>query len=130
MIIPVETEWPSALPLPFIDYNGATRNATITSPNGAQIIARRSRFTRSYVPLLVGWNFTQGEYDAFSDFFLNTLGNGAALFSISLRYPRNTSLEDWIVRFLEGYEANGGDGIWMVSAPIDLVNKLAVDETG
>lgn len=115
------TQWPSTLPLPLRDFSGEPRNATIASSLESARIQRRTRFRSAVTQISVKWNLTLAEMDAFELFFDNDLENGAGQFEIELRYPLTTALEVWLVRFLEGYEAEHVDGTWSVSAVLELL---------
>lgn len=129
MIIPIEESWPeSDIPLPFVDFNGIFRNATIaTSDDQIVLIEKRSRLKTSYDQIYVNWVLTRSQYAAFQHFFLDDLGNGVAKFTIPLRYPKNTELRTWIVRFVAGYQPNEQDGVWTVFANLDLIGENEVN---
>lgn len=127
MTITVDNTWPSSLPLPFIDYTGAPRNQTIFSPSLAYEVERRSRFTRSYCQLSVTWHFSDAQMEAFKT-FLVALGGGAAVFSIELRFPKNTELTDWCVRVENSYEADFQDGVWVVQVGLELLYPVLIGE--
>lgn len=118
--------WPVLIPLPILDYAGRPRYATISSPKENAFIARRSRFRRSYLAAAVSWMLTPAEYDAFQAFYLTDLGNGVALFSLELRYPKNSELTPWAVRFRGGYTGTSMEGIWNITSELDLVTPLEV----
>jgi hypothetical protein len=126
VILTIDNEWPATLPLPYLDYSGNPYNQTIYSPDGAFFIARRSRFTKSYCILSVAWNFDDDEFEAFKLFVLNSLGNATSQFKIELRFPKNTELTEWAVRFESGYQANQNDGVWNVIAALELVNPVNI----
>lgn len=126
-ILTIDIVWPAELPLPFVDYAGANRNATISSSFDDGPIVRRSRFDKFYVPASVSWRLTEAQYAAFQTFFADTLGNGAAAFSLELRYPKNSALSVWMVRFIGGYSCEYLEGIWSVTGRIDLIDKSEVD---
>lgn len=120
-------EWPSALPLPHLEYSGAPRVPTISSSLDQGAIIRRSRFSKTYSQIRVRWVLTSASsYEAFSSFFADDLGNGISAFAIDLRYPRNSSLEEWMVRFLAGYEMDYEDGAWIIHAELDLIRKTTL----
>lgn len=132
MIITVDNAWPAQdsptpLPLPFIDYTGTPRNQTIYSPTMAFGIERRSRFTRSYNQLSVTWHFNDEQYEAFKD-FLTQLGNGAAVFTIELKFPLNSGLTEWCVRVEDSYQADFQDGIWVVQVGLELLYPVLIGE--
>ena len=127
MTTAVDNTWPSTLPLPFIDYSGAPRNQTIFSPDLAFGVERRSRFTRSYCQLSVVWHFSDSQMEAFKA-FLAALGNGAAVFSIELKFPRNTELTDWCVRVESSYNATFEDGVWIVQVGLELLYPVLIGE--
>lgn len=117
----LNVDWPLSLPLPYVDFSGQPRHATLISPLGSAKIVRRTRFVAGVVTLPVSWMLTPEQYDAFKAFFLEDLGSGAALFLMELRYPRNSALSEWTVRFVEGYESRYLDGVWEVRAELDLL---------
>lgn len=125
MILTIDNEWPGTLPLPFIDYSGVPLNTTIFSPDITYHVERRSRFTRSYYLLSVRWNFNDDQFEAFKA-FLDEIGNGTAQFKIELRFPKNTALTEWSVRLEDRYEADYDDGIWTVTAGLELVNPIII----
>lgn len=45
------------------------------------------------------------------------------MFAIELKYPRNTTLEEWVTRFAGGYSCQHADGLWIVSSALDLVRR-------
>lgn len=116
--------YPSSLPLPFVDYSGAPRNATLRSAGEQGYVFRRSRFDARYSELQIAWRLTPTEYGNLKSFFLTTLGNGAARFQIELRYPKNSSVSEWIVQFIGGFDAQYGDGIWSLSSNLDLLRPV------
>lgn len=124
MILQVDIAWPTSIPLPSLDFSGAPRNSTLVSPEESATIVRRSRFQRSYSMLSVGWVLTEAQYQDLCDFFLGDLGNGTAQFKIELRYPKNSELTEWSVRFGGGYEASREEGYWTVRASLELVNPV------
>lgn len=126
MNLTVDIAWPVALPLPFVDYSGTNRNATIGSDVAMGPIERRSRFEKFYVPVAVTWNLSEAQYQSLLTFFATTLGNGAAAFSIELRYPKNFSLTSWLVRFVGGLSCAFMDGIWKVSAKLELIDQIVI----
>lgn len=120
----ISISYPSTIPLPVTDYSGAPRNTTLVSQPAQGVIARRSRFVKAYTQLQVNWMLTDSQYLALSSFFSITLYNGSACFKMELRYPRNTELEMWVVRFLEGLQATRQDGFWNVRTTIDLIRNF------
>jgi len=118
-------EWPSSLPLPYRDFNGAPANASLSTPEKWVASVRRSRFTKAYESLSVQWNFEDlHELRKFENFFVNVLGNGAAQFIIELKYPKTTELTLWAVQFVGGYQSTSLDGLWQVQAVLLLVNPV------
>lgn len=117
--------WPATIPLPFVDYVGEPRNATLVSQQlrgGDE--ERRSRFTASFVQVNAVWVLNETELAAFRTFFTTTLCNGACAFAIELRYPKNSVLEEWAVRFLGDVAFDNDTNMWQVSAVLDLIRKL------
>jgi len=128
-IIPIkevhtDAQWPSDLPLPLVDYQGRSEVATIGSDIAFAKILRRSRFTTTYATVSVEWCLQPDEIDDFRDFYRTILDNGASQFRIDLRYPFNTELTEWKVRFLGGYELQPDDGIWKARASLELIRKV------
>jgi len=124
MILQVDNTWPAALPLPSINYSGNPRNGTIMSQDKGTLIARRSRFERSYSGLAVTWVLTSIQFASFKTFLHTNLNNGASQCKIELRFPYNTELTEWAMRIEDGYSATRADGIWTVTANLDLVNPI------
>jgi len=132
----IDLTWPdgtgseddTALPLPYVDYAGSNRNATITSTIEGGPYLRRSRFDKYYIPLLVSWRLNEAELAALRRFFETALGNGSAAFALELRYPKNTELTTWKVRFVGGYSCEFLDGLWAVSARLDLLDKDELED--
>jgi hypothetical protein len=74
----------------------------------------------------VTWKFTVDQYAEFLTYWGTTLGNGAARFSIELRYPKSTDLDVWIVQFLGGLNNQTEDeSIKLVQATLQI-QTLAV----
>lgn len=122
--------WPASVPLPCIDYTGSARNTTVVSRPESGYLARRFRFTKTYVELNVTWMLKPEEYDSFRSFYAIELSNGTALFEMELRYPKQSILKDWGVRFSGGYIARSLDGMWEVAADLDLVQDLVISPGG
>lgn len=118
--------WPDSIPLPFIDASAEPRNVVIASPpDTSGFIQRRLRFKNYPTGMSISWSGLEPEqYKAFKAFYLNTLNNGASLFLIDLRYPKSSELTQWAVRFIDRYSADYQDGLWMVSATIDLIHQI------
>lgn len=127
-MIPLAFSWPAALPLPLIDYSGKPRTTTVASPTDNAQIKRRSRSDKTYVSASCSWVLDIAQMDSFKTFFEDTLGNGAAAFSIELRYPRNSTLDFWETRFTGEYQATYQDGLWQVSAELDILNLVSLAE--
>jgi hypothetical protein len=66
------------------------------------------------------WKLNWTEWRAFEVFFLDDLDNGAAQFQIDLRCPKSSELTAWVVRFLDGYSCDHSDGIWTVTALLEM----------
>jgi hypothetical protein len=124
MIMQVDIEWPANLPLPLLDYSAQPANGTLVSEPSEAVRIARSRFQRTNAAISVSWNFTAAEYSSFKAFYDATLGNGCAQFSLSLRYPLNSELTDWMVRFVGDYQSEYLDGTWGVRANLDVVNPV------
>lgn len=114
------TSFPSTIPLPFIDYSGGVRNATIKSNEDHGYLYRRARRNTAYADLSVVWVLTPRQYALFRTFYDTTLSNGATQFEIELRYPKNTELTEWVVRFQAGFDATYQEGIWNLSAGMEI----------
>jgi hypothetical protein len=120
----VNAVYPTALPLPSISYSGEPRNSTIISKDTAALLYRRSRNIRSYGSLSVQWVLTLAEWTALRAFISTTLHGGVDAFKIELRYPNNTSLTEWAVRFQNDVDGAHDEGMWKISAVLDLVNPV------
>jgi len=126
MELALETVWPADLPLPKVDYTGLPRNTTLVSKRDSAYITRRSRFECTYAMLSVSWCLTNDQLEDFETFFTGELDNGIAQFKIELRYPENSALKEWAVRFDEGYSTTYEDGTWLVQASLDLVGPIQI----
>ena len=124
MTLDTEISWPAAIPLPLIDYSGGPRNGTIVSDVNSGAIERRSRFERSYAEIEATWRLTGTQYVTFKAFFSDTLGDGTAQFKLELRYPNNSVLTEWAVRFLGGYAAQYLNGMWEIKTTLDVINPV------
>lgn len=117
------TVWPTTLPLPYVDFDGHPMQATLSSPVKNAKIQRRSRFYTAVTDVSVKWVLGIAENEEFEAFFEESLDNGAALFSIDLKYPKLTELTNWIVRIKEGYSAEYQDGNWIIEAGMELIRR-------
>lgn len=124
----ITESWPSTIPLPYVDYSGSPRNATLVSSLESGNILRRKRFQKSYTGVAVVWILADTEYALFKTFFESTIDVGAALFKMDLRFPQNSALQEWAVRFVEGYDAAHIDGNWRISANLDLINLTTLPD--
>lgn len=130
MTIELNIEWPAELiPLPYVDYSGGNRDATLFPSSDSAASLRRSRFSRTYYNLDISWRLRVIEYEAFLEFFKTTTNNGAALFSIDLLFPKNSGLTNWAARFAgDGFDARYIDNIWQVSSQFDLLYPTDIPE--
>jgi hypothetical protein len=122
----LSAQWPEYLPLPRIEYTGSVRTSTLVSSSQFGLTYRRSRTAPIYTQLSVEWVFNREEYVDFKTFFIEEIGCGTALFELPLRHPKDSELADWAVRFVAGYKVQSGDGIWRVSAELDLVHPVVL----
>jgi hypothetical protein len=122
-----EIYWPETLPLPHLDFAGSSRNATLQSPEEFQArIYRRQQRTATYLPCRLVWNFDAWEFHTFEQFAGEVLYNCAHPFNIQLRYPKNSVLSGWVVRFISGYETDVIDRMWTVTAEIVLMRPIYI----
>lgn len=128
MDIPISNSWPETLPLPFLNYEGESRNATLFSTIESVTPERRSIRSKAFDSIIVQWHLSTVQYAAFRTFFVSSLNIGTSQFSIDLRYPKNSELAAWIVRFVGGFNAQWINGKFVISAKLDLFNTLAVEE--
>jgi hypothetical protein len=126
--ITINVDWPITLPLPYVDYEGSPSNTTLVGDVKNGNIQRRSRYHRSYIHVSLIWVFSFSQFEEFKTYFQTTLERGVSQFKISLRYPQNSELTEWAVRFIGGYEAAYLDGAWSIKANVDLVNLVALAE--
>lgn len=126
---PVDEYFPDNLvPLPLLDYAGVNRNTTAIGPAENLASARRARYTPVFDTVQVKWTLTNEEYTDFRDFVENNLGCAAAAFNIELRYPKNSDVDWWIVKFTGGqYSVVYSDDMWLVSGSLDLIDTSLVD---
>lgn len=123
MILTIDNLWPVTLPLPRTDFSGTDTNSTFSSSVETGVIGLRSRFTPIYPLLQVEWVLEPGQYLDFLDFYRMDLGMGAGAFEIALRYPKNSQLTDWMVRFVgERNETKMETGLFLVKASIELIH--------
>jgi hypothetical protein len=115
------------LPLPRNQHDTTPRNSTLSDTLDQANILRRARFKPAYATLGVEWVFTVAEYATFQQFW-SYLGNGCAQFRIPLRYPEDSILTPWIVRFLGEFTSQPLDGMWSVKAKIELTKKGYVND--
>ena len=125
--IGITNNWPSELPLPFIDYSGSAEVATIISPDTFGAIQKRSRRKQTYATISVIWKFSPSQFSTFLSFWESTLGGGTAKFSTELRYPKITDLDTWIVRFVGDISVeNIEDTIYQVGADLQVIRLATV----
>lgn len=117
--------WPDdEIPLPYVDVQGQPQHATLASGLHQMRIQRRNRFRSFTVSLSVRWVLSILQYDAFKLFYRTELTNGAAQFSIHLRYPYNSALTQWKVRFIGNHAATHDEGHWIVEATLELLSII------
>lgn len=126
--VSLDVVWPDTLPLPYCDAQGAPQHAILASGIDSAKIERRLRFSGQLCSIQVQWIFTIAQYIEFKAFFLDDLDNGAAMFPLELRYPKNSELTEWVVRIIGEYVANYEDGNWAVSATIDLLRPTLLPD--
>lgn len=120
--------WPSDIPLPYIDYGGIPRNTTRTSHLQFGATQRRSRYSRSYHTLSVRWVLTHAQRQSFKEFFDDTIHNGAASFKIELKFPKLSTLKEWLVKFTSDPVLLYDDGHWIIDAELDLLHEIALTD--
>jgi len=116
--------WPSDLPLPYVDAQGQPQHATLAGGVQQMRIQRRNRFRSHTVSFSVRWVLSIAEYDSFKAFYRDELYNGIAQFSLSVRYPYNSGLTEWRVRFLGNYAGVYQEGVWAVEATLELLSQV------
>lgn len=122
----VAIQWPDSIPTPILDFTGAPQHAILASPANNARIQRRLRFSGTPASISVSWALTIGQYLDFKDFFISELETGANLFSIDLRYPKNSAVTTWVVRFSGGYSASYDEHNWIIQSSLFLVRPLLV----
>lgn len=128
MDVPVTISWPPQFPLPHVDFTGGPLNTNLTGGQEMGITLRRRRFTATYQQLQVRWVMTPLTYRTFNAWFVTTLKNGAASFAIELRYPKESELTQWQVRFFSSIRATYADALWMVEATLFLLRRVTINE--
>jgi hypothetical protein len=122
--VPSLVEWPSDLPVPLESFSGEPLYGNSYTDVKSEALYRVNRFKKVYYRLSVSWIFTDEQFSTFQNFFDNDLFNGTSVFKIELRFPKNSELKSWAVRFLGGYEAELQDkGIWKVRADLLLLHE-------
>lgn len=123
MTLVIDNVWPALLPLPRVDFAGTENNSTFASGVESGVVALRSRFTPTYPLLQVEWTFEADQYLDFLDFYQMDLGMGCGAFEIELRYPKNSELTAWMVRFIgERNETKMESGLFVVKSSIELIH--------
>jgi len=125
--IALDNTWPASLPLPYVQMGGDSYYGVISSPSESARILRRDRFGTRYLDVTAQWRLDATQFAAFQAFF-ELLGNGGSRFGISLRFPKNTELQDWKALFVGGYEVQFEEGVWSVQAPLNLERLLEVTD--
>jgi len=128
MNVQVNNVWPSTLPLPHIDYSGGPTMGALVSDRTHGRLARRRRFYPAYQNFQVQFVLTPFQHDIFRAFHLDDLGNGTSTFALELRYPKNSAVTNWQVRFLGEIRSTYNDGSWMVDATICLLHPVVIIE--
>jgi len=119
--------WPATLPLPAIDYTGGANPPTLVSGRRAAHFKRRRRWVQTYSTLTVRWKLTREEYTEFKAYWQDTLGHGSANVEIELKYPKQSALDEWVVKFLSDLSVTTEDNsVINVSATIQLLNLKAL----
>ncbi len=126
MTLTVNNEWPSTVPLPAVEFQGAPKIPSAASPESSFYISRRKRFENTYHPLSVNWTLDPTQLEEFESFFLDDLGNGTSQFKIELKYPKTTELKFWIVRFIGGYRKTCLDRMWRIEAVLEIVSPYEI----
>lgn len=132
MRITVTNEFPASdkcgCPLPYIDYTGKPQNTTLNSDLNSGRIYRRARFlSQVYKTLQVKWVLSAAQYDVFQEFY-SGLGNGISRFSLDLRFPKHSELTEWEVQLVGPYSADFQDGLWIISASLNLIQPMTIAE--
>ncbi len=119
--------WPSTLPLPALEYAGVVLDSTIISKSDQGLIQKRARFEPVYPALSLSWVFTPAQYAAFLTFFNDTLYDGMAIFALALRFPLNTSLKTWGVRFEGSFSSVQieRNGLWRVESNLNVLGLIS-----
>ena len=125
--IDITNSWPATLPLPFIDFSGGADVTTLLSPGNNAFIKRRSRQTQTFATVAIKWKFNQTEWLIFLNFWENTIGVGAAAFTMDLRYPKISALDNWLVKIVSELSVDNTEHtIWEVSAKIQIISLSVV----
>lgn len=127
MNVAVNNTWPD-LPLPLIDYSGMPQGSGLVSDSTYGKQYRRNRHRIPYQQLFLKWVFDPFQYPAFQSFYIDDLGNGTATFALELRYPKNSSLTTWQVRFLGDINKTYNDGKWTVTGVVCLLQPVIIVE--
>lgn len=128
MNITVTNNWPSGLPLPYVDVSGAPQHPILASTLASAHPTRRLRFSGTPVAISARWVLSVGEMEDFLDFYQTDLRNGISTFSIELRYPKQTELSSWVARFGSAITTTWEDGRWDVSTTLILERLLAIND--
>lgn len=122
-----DISWPSTIPLPALEFQGGLVDSTLVSKSDQGLIQKRARFTPNYPALSLSWVLTPTQYAAFTTFFEDTLFDGMAIFALALRFPVNTSLKTWGVRFEGNFSSiqSERNGMWKVEANANVIGLIS-----
>lgn len=121
----ITADWTnSGLPLPRLGYAGEVNASVDVTPGLLGRTFARERGKREYPVINVVWELSASEMETFESFWNGELDNGAAVFILNLRYPKNTALTQWAVQFISGYQFQmAAPGRYSVGSSIQLVTK-------
>lgn len=128
MRMTVDIDWPEGIPLPLLDYTGKEVTVTLVGDIDNGKIARRSRRFATHKDIQATWALTNSEYKALVEFYSNVVYGGAAAFAVELRYPLNSDLTEWQVRFTSELTTMHMEGHWMVECGLRLIRPTAIAE--
>lgn len=130
-------EWPYAqCPVPIVDrdHNFLARPSERLMDSGR--IRRRRKQAEMQEFIKVRWSLTEDQFEAFIDFFELTLTNGSTSFLMKTFEPGPTNENRlatvwWELAFVGangGYTYTRGDNSVQVSANLEVIDKLIVEE--
>ena len=113
--------WPSTLSQPLLaGYSNEPATAFVRTNMEAGFARQRKMFSAVPYKFPAQWKFTQAQMVIFKDFYQNTINSGTDFFTMTIDIGDGLATYD--VRFVEGYKADGSNGVgWFVSGQLEVL---------